>query len=299
MIRLGIIGLSPGNGHPYSWSAICNGYKPDEMMRCAFPVIPAYLEEQEWPSAKLPGVEVTHVWTQDRALSDHIGRAARIANVVDRPEEMLGEIDALLLARDDAENHLELAAPFLHAGLPVYIDKPIALELDTFDALHSLQVYPGQIFTCSALRFSPEMQLSHKQAARLGSLRLVTGTTPKYWDTYAMHLIDPLLRLPGVAGHPTPLFSVPVGGNGRTLGLRLNQGGPEVVLTALGGDSLGPLELCLHGENGWQRLRFCDSFGAFRAALAAFLDHCRSDAPKSGVCALDRLAVEIVQMGRA
>jgi hypothetical protein len=25
-VRLGIIGASPGNGHPYSWSAFFNGY---------------------------------------------------------------------------------------------------------------------------------------------------------------------------------------------------------------------------------------------------------------------------------
>jgi hypothetical protein len=239
------------------------------------------------------------VWTQERALADHIARAARIANVVERPEDMLGHIDALLLARDDAENHLTFAAPFLRAGLPVYIDKPIALDLETFDALHALQVRPRQIFTCSALRFAPEMRLSGEQAARLGPLRLVTGTTPKYWDTYAMHLIDPLLRLPGVAGQPERLFAAPVCGDGRTLGLRLHDDGPDIVLTALGGKSRGPLEFSLYGENNWLRLVFHDSFTAFRAALAAFLEHCRPDGPENVEHGTDRLAVAILQMGRA
>jgi len=299
MIRLGIIGLSSGNGHPYSWSAICNGYDPKEMMRCGFPGIPAYLGKQDWPSAKLHGVEVTHLWTQERVLSDHIARASLIANVVDQPEDMLGQIDALLLARDDAENHLTFAAPFLRAGLPVYIDKPVALDLETFDALQALQVHPRQIFTCSALRFAPEMQLSAEEAARLEPLRLITGTTPKYWNTYAMHLIDPLLRLPSVTGRPQKLFATTVCGDGRTLGLRLQGGGPDIVLTALGGESSGPLELCLHGENDWHRLSFRDSFTAFRAALAAFVDHCRSPGSENDEYETDRLAVEILQMGRA
>ena len=39
-IKLGIIGMSDGNGHPYSWSAIFNGYNRDEMQKCTFPVIP-------------------------------------------------------------------------------------------------------------------------------------------------------------------------------------------------------------------------------------------------------------------
>jgi hypothetical protein len=298
MMRLGIIGLSPGNGHPYSWSAICNGYDPDEMRHCGYPAIPDYLGKQDWPAARLPGVEVTHVWTQERAISDQIARAGRIAHVVERPADMLGQIDALLLARDDAENHLELASPFLRAGLPVYIDKPVALDVATFDAVHALQIRPGQIFTCSALRFAPEMQLSADEAARLGPLRLITGTTPKYWDTYAMHLIDPLLRLPRLAGPAQRLFSAPVCGDGRVLGLQIQNGGPDVVLTALGGNSRGPLELCLHGERGWRRLTFHDSFTAFRTALAAFVDHCRSKCARVDEFDTDRRAVEILQMGR-
>ena len=30
-LKLGVIGLSEGNGHPYSWSAIFNGYDSVEM----------------------------------------------------------------------------------------------------------------------------------------------------------------------------------------------------------------------------------------------------------------------------
>ena len=43
-LRLGIMGMSEGNGHPYSWSAIFNGYNSLEMEDCGFPVIPEYLK---------------------------------------------------------------------------------------------------------------------------------------------------------------------------------------------------------------------------------------------------------------
>ena len=42
MLRLGIIGISEGNGHPYSWSAIFNGYNHEYAQDCPFPVIPDY-----------------------------------------------------------------------------------------------------------------------------------------------------------------------------------------------------------------------------------------------------------------
>ena len=59
-LRLGLIGLSPGNGHPYSWAAICNGYDPDALGDCGFPAIGTYLAQQRWPEARLSDVTVPH-----------------------------------------------------------------------------------------------------------------------------------------------------------------------------------------------------------------------------------------------
>ena len=43
-IRLAMLGMTEGNGHPYSWSAIFNGYDRDLMTReCPFAGIPQYL----------------------------------------------------------------------------------------------------------------------------------------------------------------------------------------------------------------------------------------------------------------
>ena len=76
-IKLGIIGISEGNGHPYSWSAIFNGYDTQAMKLCPFPVIPQYLSEREFPSDFLTEIgEVTHIYTQDYELSKQIAKAS-------------------------------------------------------------------------------------------------------------------------------------------------------------------------------------------------------------------------------
>ncbi len=159
-LKLGVIGLSEGNGHPYSWSAIFNGYDLEAMEHCGYPVIPRYLERQSWPECRIDGAEVVAIWTQDIEQSKHIAKAAHIKEVVENYSDMIGKVDAVLLARDDAENHLKYAEPFLRAGLPIYIDKPIAVSVAALDKLYSLQQYNGQIFTCSALRYSQELMLS-------------------------------------------------------------------------------------------------------------------------------------------
>tara|TARA_B110000008_G_scaffold238636_1_gene244998 strand:- start:49320 stop:50216 length:897 start_codon:yes stop_codon:yes gene_type:complete len=294
-LRLGILGMSPGNGHPYSWSAICNGYDSLEMADCGFPVIPEYLAERQWPDDCLPDVQVTHVWAQDRAKAEHIARAALIDHVVATPEEMIGKIDALLLARDDAKNHFQLAAPFLKAGLPVYIDKPLALSETNFDLLHGLETRPGQIFSCSALRFSQELRLDASAAKKIGEIHLVQAMTPKYWSTYAIHLIDPLLMMLGHEQRPERLFAGQVGLDGRILGLRYKEG-PDVHLMATGTRVPSPLEIRVVGSRDEVTLRFSDSFGAFKEALAEFVMGVREGHSRTSK-EFNRRAVQIIEMG--
>lgn len=106
-LRLGLLGISEGNGHPYSWAAIVNGYDEAEMARCPFPAIPRYLAEHRFPDEAIDDARVTHLWTQDPTASRQIAAASMIEHIVSSPEEMVGEVDAVLLARDDAERHEE------------------------------------------------------------------------------------------------------------------------------------------------------------------------------------------------
>lgn len=294
-IKLGVIGMSEGNGHPYSWSAICNGYVAEDMVSCGFPVIPRYLAQQSWPEARIPGVEVTHVWTQDDALSRHIAKAALISHVVDKPNAMLGQIDALLLARDDAENHLSFAAPFLQAGVPVYIDKPIAHSLDGLRALYQLQRYEGQIFTCSALRYAKELVMGLADRERIGPVRHVQASTPNSWEKYAVHIIEPVLNLVG----QTPLIATAqarrIAENGRALSLAF-EGGITGDFMALGKTVAAPLSMRVHGEYGWHDLVFVDSFSAFRSALIEFIEGVKARSCRSPLY-FNEQVVAIIESG--
>jgi predicted dehydrogenase len=130
MIKIGIIGMSEGNGHPYSWAAIFNGYDKKYMNECPFPVIPEYLSKKEFPKDQINGARVTHIWTQSKSTSEHIAKASKIEFIVDKPENLIQSVDAILLARDDYQRHYEMAKIFINAGLPIYIDKPIAITVE-------------------------------------------------------------------------------------------------------------------------------------------------------------------------
>lgn len=273
-LKLGIIGLSDGNGHPYSWSAIFNGYDPEAMELCDFPVIPRYLEQQVWPDSCIKGAEVTAVWSQSEELSRKVAKAARIKETVSAPEEMIGKVDGILLARDDAENHLKFAEPFLKAGLPVYIDKPIALSLSALNKLYELEQYPGQIFTCSALRYSNELMLSESDREEVGQIQQIVAFTPKSWNKYAVHIIEPVLNMLPEGDAPVHFVNTSSLRNSEreisgTLLVRWKSGIQTSFFAT--GDGMTSLSIRIIGTKGWKDLNFSDSFSAFKAALEAFV----------------------------
>jgi len=72
-IRLGVIGMTEGNGHPYSWSAILNGYDRARMTaECPFPGIPGYLNLQPPEAFGIADARVTHVFCDARSDAEHV-----------------------------------------------------------------------------------------------------------------------------------------------------------------------------------------------------------------------------------
>lgn len=293
-LRLGVIGLSPGNGHPYSWSAIFNGYDPEAMEQCGFTVIPRYLEKQRFPEDAIADAQVTHVWTQDGALSRHVAEAARIEHVVDRFTDLIGKVDAVLLARDDAATHLAFARPFLEAGIPIYVDKPLALSRAEAEVLIGLQRCPGQLFSCSALRYAPELSLTAAQREAVGPLRCVAATVPKDWDKYAVHVIEPLLQLLPDRGVlvRSQRWSV---ADRVTLQVEFATGVEAQVATL--GTASAPLSLRVFGTTNWCDLQFTDTFGAFRATLQDFVDGVRARDVRISPAAMLEV-VDLIELGR-
>lgn len=272
-LRLGVIGMSEGNGHPYSWSAIINGYDASVMDSCPFPVIPEYLAQRSFPKDRLPGAAVTHVWTENADQSRHIAAAALIPHIVCSIDEMLNEVDAVLLARDDSERHVEMAVPILEAGLPIYIDKPISNNMRDLDAILSAELFPGQVFSCSALRFSPSLALRPEDWAIIGSLQHIDAVTPKAWATYGVHLIDPILQNCALYTQSAIVEGRRVGG-AHVVGAAF----PDVSLsmTCLG-NCQGPLSFRYFGSHGFVEKHFTDTFITFKEALRQFLLGIRSN----------------------
>ncbi|HET7483865.1 MAG TPA: Gfo/Idh/MocA family oxidoreductase [Solirubrobacterales bacterium] len=292
-LRLGLLGLSEGNGHPYSWAAIVNGYDEEAMARCPFPAIPRYLSRHRFPEEAIADARVTHVWTQDPSISADVAAAAAIEHVVSDPGEMLGEVDAVLLARDDAERHAELAGPFLDAGLPIYVDKPLATGLAAARDLFSRQARASQLFTCSALRFAPELGLDPATLESIGPIGQVLGSSPKRWSRYAVHVIEPALALIGNAGEIRSHDAHVADGAAR---LRVEWDSGLRAEFATLGEVEAPIQLTVVGQRGEHVVVFEDSFAAFKAALERFVAVAKGEAEPIPEREVLRV-VELIELG--
>ncbi len=197
MIRLGMIGLNEGNGHPFSYSAMFNGYDPVELQRrCPFPLIREYLPKEHRNEVFIQGARVTHVWTQNRGLSEDVAKVSLIPNVVDKIEDLLGNVDAVILARDDPWNHLSMAMPFLKRGIPIFIDKQLVSTVDDLNVLISVAGPDYPLMAGSSIRFTRELAMA-KSSKNWQAVKSVHGMSRSCWMRYGHHLFEGIAAIWG------------------------------------------------------------------------------------------------------
>lgn len=91
--------------------------------------------------------------------------------IVDDLDKLVGQVDAILLETNDGRPHLEQIVPALKAGLPVFVDKPIAGSVTDAVAMFELgRHFKTPLFCSSSLRFS-----EGPQALRAGSIGKILG----------------------------------------------------------------------------------------------------------------------------
>ncbi|MFA5687985.1 MAG: Gfo/Idh/MocA family oxidoreductase [Kiritimatiellales bacterium] len=274
-IRLAMIGSTSGNGHPYSWSAIFNGYDRERMTNeCPFTGIPQYLNKEPADTLRIPGAEVTHICCiGDGGFSaEHVAACSLIPNVVERPEEVIGQVDAVIVATDKGYEHVERCRPFIKTGLPLFVDKPLAdntADLDTFIQW----VNDGHaIMSSSSMRYAKEFMPYRLSTRELGDLRFVSITSPKSWERYGIHALEAIYPILG----PGFLSVRNTGSEKRNVVHIKHRSGADavVIVSADMYGSFGCLQLC--GTAGSVQTVFKDSFFSFKAQLEAFVEYLRT-----------------------
>jgi hypothetical protein len=124
--------------------------------------------------------------------------------LVDKPEDMIGKVDVMLIEAVDGSVHYERAKPFLEAGVPCFVDKPFACSVADARKLVDLAAKKKlPLFSSSSLRFAPDLvayNADPKHGKVLGAV--AWGPAPQHERNpglfhYGIHAVEVLYTLMG------------------------------------------------------------------------------------------------------
>lgn len=180
MIRIGIFGSE--NSHATAFSEIFNLQNHEEYR----------------------DIRVTMIGGHHLADSQAVQQKCQVERLAERPEEMLGQVDAVMVTTRDGQYHAEIAKMFIEAGVPLFIDKPFtrdpkeALELTRLAKAKGVPLAGG-----TSMKYAPElftlMEAAKKGEIRGGDLAAPVSLVNEYggFFFYASHLAEMTLKLFG------------------------------------------------------------------------------------------------------
>ena len=269
-LRFAMLGMIEGNGHPYSWSAIVNGYDPKEMASCPYPTIPVYLGNQPLASVKVPHAQVTHIWTDKLDEARLVAKASLIPNVVERPEDVIGQVDGVFISTDDGYEHVRRARPFVEAGIPVFIDKPLAISVKDLQTFIDWEKKGCPILSSSGARYMQGLDNWDTDRAQYGEIRWIASGSTKYWENYGIHAVQPLYRILGPGFTSVRMESQDAK---RSIGYLRHKSGVEVIVPIIYDGGGG---IIITGTKSQGAIKGGDTYVAFRRQMVAFVDFVRS-----------------------
>ena len=167
------------------------------------------IEEEQWVDGAK--VVVGYAGTSAIAPQETVDNYTKILSeelgveLVSHPEEIIGNVDAVLIESVDGSVHLDRARPFIEAGLPVYIDKPFACCLGDAKELVALAAAKKvPLFSSSSLRYALEITDLKTHETEPGSIVGVDTYGPASLHPrnpgffhYGIHGVEPLYALMG------------------------------------------------------------------------------------------------------
>jgi len=271
-LRVAMLGYIPENNHPYSWSAIINGFDPENMARCPAPVIFQYLSKQPPGSVRIPFARVTHLWTDNPSEAAGVAAAACIPRVVTKPEDVLGEVEAIIIATDEGDDHVRRVAPFAESGLPIFVDKPLATNLSDLRQFIAWRKQGAKIISSSGLRYASEVE-----ALRGKNFRWITGTTCKSWARYGIHALEPIYTMVGAG-----FERIRARQSGSTFLMEGKHRDGTLISIAAMEESYGSA-FVFHGYADTEHVTAVvrDNYTAFRHQLMSFLEYASGKKPEA------------------
>ena len=108
--------------------------------------------------------------------------------------EMAKNIDVVFIQSCNWDRHIELMMPFVEAGVPVFVDKPLVGSIDDCKAVEKLVENGAVIIGSSAMRYTYEHKdILSKSIDERGEIVHLSATVGVDEFNYAIHAVESLL----------------------------------------------------------------------------------------------------------
>ena len=161
----------------------------------------------------------------------------------------------------------------MEANIPVFVDKPLALTIEDLQTFIGWQKGGARILSSSGLRYAPELNpyCDGKISPEVGNLRWYSCVTPKTWERYGIHILEPAARILGPGFRSVRLESAP----GLEIAHVTHRSGVQITLPVIADTgAFGLMQLC--GTAGGVSIRLADTYTAFREQLVSFIEFVRT-----------------------
>lgn len=257
MLRIGIVGSD--NSHALAYGSLLN------------------VEQAAGDTAR-----AVVIWGQEAERTDEVATKAAIPTIVTRPEDMLGLVDAVFVEDRHGGLHAEHALPFLEAGLPVFVDKPLAITLEDCGRLIAASISSGAFLTSfSSLRIADSTDEIVARLPEIGEVRAGQFAGPCDFDSvyggayfYATHTIEIAIRLIG-----EDVRSARATRHGKQAVAKLTWHSGATAAISYIGDAQYHFHATLFGTDGMTTGEVMANHEGYRKALGVVLDGMTTGVP--------------------
>lgn len=203
------------------------------------------------------------------AFMERFGVEKRCATI----EELAALVDIGFIQGCDWDRHLAQARPFIAAGKPVFIDKPLAGSLSDCLEFESLAAGGAVILGSSSLRYAAEVE-DFRRDGGTGRVLNVFATAGVDEFNYGVHVAEMIGGLLGTGAHSCRFVGGAAAGGvtGETFFVRYRDGRTATFHTCQGAPQ--PFEAVVTGVQGTHRFRVDTSriYGALLDRICDFME---------------------------
>ncbi len=166
------------------------------------------IDEEQWIEGAqvVGGYPGTSLIEDQETIDEYTQQVAEYGvEIVPAPEDLIGQIDAVMIEAQDGSVHLQQARPFVEAGVPTFVDKPFTCSVREAQQLVDLAAANDvPLFSSSSLRYALEIQQLQAELDSAGPVVGATAYSPAALHPrnpglfhYGIHAVETLYALMG------------------------------------------------------------------------------------------------------